>query len=144
MTMRPYYLLDTNIISEPSRAKPDSSVLEKLKMYATYSAISSITVAEIQKGICTLPDGIKKDRLAIFLNEEILPLYTQIPFDIHAALIYGSCEASLEAIGKPHQFFDMLIASTAIANNMILVTRNTADFTDIPGLMIENWFEPNP
>lgn len=139
--MRPYYLLDTNIICEGAKKIPDEKVMAKLRKYASVSAVSSITVAEIWKGIQLLPDGHRRDKYMNFFENELRPLYPQIPFDEHSALIYGECEAEEEKKGRPRPQLDLLIAATAIANNMILVTRNTADFEDIPGLMMENWFE---
>ena len=67
-----------------------------------------------------------------------------LPFDSHAAVIYSDVRSRLEKAGKPAPELDMQIASVAIANNLILVTRNIADFKDIQqvsALMLENWFD---
>ncbi|MBQ7509261.1 MAG: type II toxin-antitoxin system VapC family toxin, partial [Spirochaetales bacterium] len=67
-----------------------------------------------------------------------------VPFDEHVAVIYSDLKSRLEKAGCPAPEIDMQIASTAIANNLILVTRNTGDFSNIAevsSLMLENWFE---
>ena len=141
--VRPYYLLDTNIVSEPTKPNANFNVMSKLETYSSVAAVSSVTLAELWKGIRMLPSGSSRQlNLIDFYNEEILALYQEIPFDRHAAIIYGDIFETLKQHGTPKPQFDLLIASTAIANNMILVTHNIKDFEDIPGLMLEDWFTP--
>ena len=69
---------------------------------------------------------------------------TFLGFDGSAAEVYSSIYPKLEGLGRIPQEFDLQIASIAIANNLILVTRNTKDFESIcqvSNLMLENWFE---
>ena len=71
-------------------------------------------------------------------------MYSFKDFDLHAASIYSDIKSRLERIGKIPSELDLQIASVAIANNLILVTRNVQDFSDIAensALMLENWFE---
>ncbi len=139
--MRPYYLLDTNIISEPTQKVQNKNVINNLRDKVAVCAISAITLAEVAKGAYLLPPGKRQDSFIEFYNEEVKALYQCIPFDEFSAQIYGEIQADMIHKGRPRPQLDLLIAATAIANNMILVTRNTADFEDIPGLMMENWFE---
>ena len=70
-------------------------------------------------------------------------MYEIVPFDASCASIYSDILQRLKENGTPAPKLDMLIAATAIANNLILVTRNTADFEPIAkvsNLMMENWF----
>ena len=79
-----------------------------------------------------------------FYMNTVLGSYKIIPFDDHAASIYSDIKSRLDEIGKPAPELDMQIASVAIANNSILVTRNTKDFEfigQISSLMLENWFK---
>jgi tRNA(fMet)-specific endonuclease VapC len=65
-----------------------------------------------------------------------------LPFDPAAALAYGQIIAQCGwARGRD---YDRMIAAHAISSNSVLVTNNTADFSDIPGLSIENWVEISP
>ena len=71
-------------------------------------------------------------------------MYEFYDFDIHAAAVYSDIKSRLESLGKMPSELDLQIASVAIANNLILVTRNIQDFLAIQensALMLENWFE---
>ena len=138
------YLLDTNIISEPSKPMPNKNVLQKIADNLEYSCISSVTWAETLSGIKTMPDGKRKTSLFDYFVESVQKQFDILPFDANAANIYSDLYERLKAKGTPAQRFDLLIAAIAISNNLILVTRNVSDFKDIAAnsnLMIENWFE---
>lgn len=138
------YLLDTNIISEPSKSMPDSAVTEKILENIEYSCISSIVWAELLSGIKSLPDGSRKVMLQEYATNQIQKMYDILPFDDFAASIYSDLISRLKPKGKLPPKLDLMIASTAIANNLILVTRNTVDFhsiKEVSNLMLENWFE---
>ena len=68
-------------------------------------------------------------------NEIIFEQFQILPFDQHAAIIYSDLYPKLESIGKIPPDFDLQIASIAIANNLILVTRNTKDFSAISSVL---------
>ena len=109
-----------------------------------YAVISAITWAESLTGVKRIPEGKKKEALLNFYNEIIFEQFQILPFDQHAATIYSDLYPKLESIGKIPPDFDLQIASIAIASNLILVTRNTKDFSaisSVSNLMIENWFE---
>ena len=138
------YLLDTNIISEPAKAKANPVVTEKILENIEYSCISSVVLAETLSGIKSLPDGKRKDMLFDYAINQIQKLYEILPFDDFSASIYSDLVSRLQTKGKMPQKLDLMIASTAISNNLILVTRNTSDFQpikEVSNLMLENWFE---
>ena len=137
------YLLDTNIISEPTKSNANPVVTEKILENIEYSCISSVVWAETLSGIKSLPDGNRKDMLFDYAINQIQKLYEILPFDDFAASIYSDLISRLQTKGKMPQKLDLMIASTAIANNLILVTRNTSDFQpikEVSNLMLENWF----
>ena len=138
------YLLDTNIISEPTKISPNENVLQKLADNLEYSSISAVTWAEMLAGIKALPEGKRKNGLFDYSIEYIQKQYEILSFDASAANIYSDLYERLKSKGTPAQRFDLLISSITISNNLILVTRNISDFTTIvenSNLMIENWFE---
>lgn len=138
------YLLDTNIISEPTKTQASDKVIQKLAENLEYSGISSIVWAETLTSVKQLPDGKRKTGLFDYLVENVQKIYEIIPFDASCASIYSDLAQKLKETGSPAPQFDLLIAATAIANNLILVTRNTQDFeaiAKVSNLMIENWFE---
>lgn len=141
--MRWIYLLDTNIISEIRQMRPEPSVLQLFMERKNYSVISSITWAESLNGLKRLPEGRKKEALSSYYYEIIKEQFQILGFDGSAAEVYSSLYPKLEGLGRVPQEFDLQIASIAIANNLILVTRNTKDFESIcqvSSLMLENWF----
>ena len=95
-------LLDTNIISEPLRPKPDSAVIAWLDRQPVETLyLSSITVAELRFGIAILPEGGKKRLLLKQLEETVLPVFSDriLDFDIEAAVAYAEVRATARAAG---------------------------------------------
>jgi tRNA(fMet)-specific endonuclease VapC len=64
--------------------------------------------------------------------------YTVLPFDGAAARVFGEVRRTLMSAGKPIGPFDTMVAATALANNLILGTHNTAEFSRVPGLTLED------
>ena len=95
-------------------------------------------------GVKKLPSCKKKDDLFSFCVDFIQSNFEIVPFDLHASWIHSDIRQCLESKGKKAPLADSMIAATAIANNLVLVTRNTKDFDEIKEvstLMVENWFE---
>ena len=137
------YLLDTNVISELARPCPNQNVVSKVLRNYRLSALPSPVWGECIYGLKRLPESRKKEILTDFYINTVLETFTLLPFDSHAAVIYADIRSRLEKVGKPATELDMQIAAVAIANNLILVTRNTIDFKDIrqvSALILENWF----
>lgn len=142
--MKTVYLLDTNIISEFVKPKPDSSVLMRFDCNKRLCAISAITWQELIYGFNRMPEGKRKASIENFLYN--LKQNTQIiPYDSFAAQICGELQADFGQHGITLPYHDSQIAATAISNGMILVTHNTADFQEIHDrafLHLEDWFKP--
>lgn len=138
------YLLDTNIISEPSKPEPNHLVTDKIFENIEYSAICSVVWAEALAGVKSMPDGKRKERRWNYWVNHVQRLYEILPFTDFAASIYADLMARLKEKGTVLPKLDLMIAATAISNNLILVTRNIADFKpiqEVSNLMLENWFE---
>ena len=138
------YLLDTNIISEPTKPSPSESVMNSIAENFDHSCICSVIWAEILTGIKCLADDKRKNALLNYYLNTIQKAYEILPFDSFAASIYSDLVERLKNKGNPLPKLDLMIAATAISNNLILVTRNTADFEpikEVSNLMTENWFE---
>ena len=141
--MRPVYLLDTNVISELVKPKPNSSILEKLVENDKYCAICSTVWQESIYGYETMPEGKRKNKVATYLAR-IKGSYDIIPYDTFASQICGEIRARCKEAGSPAPFYDSQIAATAIANGMVLITHNTEDYQSLienSTLKIEDWWE---
>ena len=142
--MQPIYLLDTNILSEITKPNPNRSVVKKVIENKHISTIASVTFEEMLYGVKRLPASKKQSDLLSFNINFIQANYEIIPFDVHASWVLSDIRQRLEANGKRAPLADAMIAATAIANNLILVTRNIKDFESIRevfSLMIEDWSE---
>ena len=126
------YLIDTNIAIH-ARDGTDA-VLAKLAEHDGEVLLSALSLAELQRGVYRDPSltAIRQARLEVLLRG--LPV---LPFDASAAVAYGRIIAQCGwARGRD---YDRMIAAHAISSRSILVTNNLTDFSDIPGLSMENW-----
>ena len=142
--VRPYYLLDTNMVSEIMKPNPDKNVISKISEYEKLIALPSTVWTELMFGVNTMPDGKRKDFIFSKLVDDIQAAYEIIQYDNHAAWIQADIRSRLQENGTPVDFPDTQIASIAVSNGMILVTRNKKHFEPIQKispLMLENWFE---
>ena len=142
--IRPYYLLDTNIISEMFRPKPNPLVFNKLEEYEKLCSLPSTAWNELLFGVNIMASGKKRDYIFSKLVDDIQANYEIIQYDNHAAWIHADIRSRLKEQGIGIDFQDSQIASIAVSNNMILVTRNIKHFESIQKvspLMLENWFE---
>jgi len=135
------YLLDTNIISETRKPNCEPGVKKFLDGLAGEDLyICSITVGEICYGIEKLPAGKKKHELYIWLYSKLPEWFygRVISMDTEVMTEWGKIRANT---ARALPAADAMIASAAISHHMTLVTRNTADFIGIEGLMLINPWE---
>lgn len=140
--MNKMYLLDTNIVSEFSKQRPNENVLALYEARKNLCAISAVTWQELVFGVSKMPEGTIKDSIADF-TENLKENIEIIPYDEFSADICGQLSGTCAKSGKNLPCLDTQIAATAIANGMVLVTRNTADFAEAAErsfLKLENWF----
>jgi tRNA(fMet)-specific endonuclease VapC len=131
------YLLDTNICIYLIKQKP-SKVLARFSTLALSDiGISSITVAELEYGVCKSQQQ-EKNRSA--LMQFLIPLEI-VEFDQTAATLYGSIRSDLESRGLVIGSMDMLIAAHALSLGVTLVSNNVREFSRIASLSLENWVE---
>ena len=97
--------------------------------------VCSIVKAEMYAGAMKSNDPARtRSKQQAFLAQ-----FISLPFDDAAAEVYAIIRTHLEAQGTPIGPYDLQIAAIALANNLILVTHNTREFSRIPGLMLEDW-----
>ncbi|MSP59724.1 MAG: type II toxin-antitoxin system VapC family toxin [Myxococcales bacterium] len=131
------YLLDTDAVSEPARRRPSARFLKKVAAHSSELAISSVTVGEIVFGARRVAGG---ERYLDYLRDAVLPHMPVLPIDLAVASRYGEVRATLEAAGKPLPDLDLLIAATALAHGLELVTGNHRHFRRVAGLELPDWF----
>ena len=117
------YLLDTNLLCKQAHPRARNWIVQ----HQLQIAIASMTVAEIAQGIEALPRGRRRTKLEGFLNE-LMEDYPVLPFDTAVALTWGTYVAKAK---RPLPARDSIIAATALANNLEIVTENTNDFIGV-------------
>jgi len=130
------YLLDTNIISNVVKPTPSETLLTWMGEQADKDLfISSLTIAEIRRGILEKPAGRERNQLdARFSGPEgpSAPFARRVlSFDERAALIWARLMAEGSAKGKPRSALDTIIAAVAQANDYVVVTDNEKDFAGV-------------
>ena len=133
------YLLDTNIVSETIRRNPNKTLISWLDQIPGEALfVSVLTLGEIRKGVETLADRKRREKLRLWLEHE-LPTWFEdrvLPVDLAVADRWGRL---LAEVGRPVPTIDSLLAATALHHELRLVTRNAKDF-DYPGLDVINPF----
>lgn len=137
------YLLDTCVISElVKRGNPDSGVVGWLNQQDEDRLfLSSITLGEIQAGISKLPDSARRLELISWLDNDLRHRFASriLPVDLEVALVWGSKRGELARSGVTLPFADSLIAATAMAHGMTVVTRNVADLQRCGAMTLNPW-----
>ena len=132
------WMVDTDLLSERAKRQPDPRVLKWLEENATEIYTSSHVIAEIQAGVSLLPEGAKRRALQGWLHGLVEAMEGRIlNFNTSVAVVWGRQEADLSRKGCLMPMPDSFIAATARRHNLIIVTRNTADFKR-PGLKVFN------
>jgi tRNA(fMet)-specific endonuclease VapC len=130
------HLLDSDICSAHMR-RP-GGLAHRFVQYAGGIAISSVTLAELFAGAYKRPQPAK----LLSLIHDILQDVAVIEFDAVCAQQFGQVRGGLLQQGVSVPTFDLLIASTALTHNLTLVTHNTADYQNVPGLRLDDWLIP--
>jgi len=130
------YLLDTNIISDVTKASPSESLLAWMAAQNDDDLyISSLTVAEIRRGVLEKPAGKRRDQLEAWFGgpegPQALFAGRVLPFDDTAGLIWPRLMAEGKAKGRLRSALDMIVAAIAEANGCVVVTDNEKDFVGI-------------
>ena len=136
------YLLDTNVVSEWAKSRPDAGVVDWLTGVDEDRAfLSVVTSAEIRQGIERMPDAARRNRLAAWLVGQLLPRFEGRVLAIDAAVAdgWGRLMARAQASGRPVGVMDCFLAATADAFDLTLVTRNTSDFEPFNLRIVNPW-----
>ena len=130
------HLLDTNICSAHMR-RP-AGLAHRFFQYAGGIAISTVVLAELYAGAYKHPNPAK----LLVLIRDLLDEVAVVDFDSACAEQYGKLRGTLLQQGISVPTADLMIASVALVYDLTLVTHNTADFRNIPGLRLVDWLKP--
>ena len=136
------FLLDTNVISELIRPKPDAKVVQWIgETDESILFLSVLTVGEIRDGIERLDVGRRRGRLESWLEIDLRARFRDriLPIDEAIAERWGALSEIAVAKGKPIPVIDGLLAATAIHHDLMLVTRNGSDVAGTGVPIVNPW-----
>ncbi len=120
-------LVDANVLSEPTKPRPDAGVVEWLRRNEREIAVDPIVLGEVNFGIFILPRGKRRTLLERWFDDGVRRIQC-LPWEARTGLVWAELLADLRARGRSMPIKDSLIAATALTHNLPVATRNRADF----------------
>lgn len=133
------YLVDANVLSEPTKPRPEGAVIAWLRKNQSEIVVDSVILGEIRLGILRLPKGRKRDHLLRWFEEGIGKVVC-LPWDRDIAMRWAELIVEVQKAGRTLPLFDSMIAATALTYGLQIVTRNCRDFENL-GVDVINPFE---
>lgn len=138
------WLLDTMVVSETSRRRPDARIARWITQQPDDElAISVLTIGEIRKGVITARDPDHRRRLVEWFMREFEPGFSRVALPVTSAIAYEWGHLTADAANRRRVLpaVDGLIAATAAVHGLTVVTRNVRHFEDL-GVPVLNPWEP--
>lgn len=136
------YLLDTCLISELVKKEPNPSVVAWLDEQDEQKLfLSVLNLGELQKGISKLPESTRKSELQAWIALDLVERFDGriIEVDLETALCWGRIQGETEQTGVKLPVMDSLIAATAAAHGLVVVTRNVRDMERCGATVCNPW-----
>lgn len=121
------FLVDANVLSEPTRTTPSLAVVEWLRRHERELTVDPIILGEVRFGILLLPRGKRRARLEQWFDAGVQRLNC-LPWDAETGLRWAQLLADLRATGGAMPIKDSLIAATALVHGLTVATRNSSGF----------------
>lgn len=141
------WLLDTNILSELRRPKPERKVVAFVRVQALDRLfVSTVTLAEIRFGIELLPDAVQRTELADWLVHKVRPMFEQrvLPISEDILVKWRLLVEEGRKAGHTYSQPNLFIAATALHHGLTVVTRDTADYAKAHVPLLNPWIDPAP
>ena len=135
------YLVDANVLSEPTKKVPDAKVVEWLRDDEHEIAVDPIILGEVRFGILLLRNGRRRTSLERWFNAGVQKLRC-LPWEAETGLKWAELLASLRTTGRAMPIKDSLIAATALIHDLTVVTRNRIDFEKAGVRIIDPFSDP--
>ena len=134
-------ILDSNVVSEIMRPKPDERVIAWLDHQPRSSIwTTSITVFEIRFGLNIMPSGKRREVYTRGFDNLLARIDGRVaPFDTEAAEYASTLMASRKERGSPREYRDTMIAGIVLAQRATLATRNVSHFDDLSSPIVNPW-----
>jgi predicted nucleic acid-binding protein len=133
------YLVDANVLSEPTKPQPITQVIDWLRVNERQLVVDPIVLGEIRFGIHIMRASARRRQLEHWFTEGIEKIQC-LPWQAATGLRWAKLLADLRVAGRAMPIKDSLIAATALFHDLTMVTRNTRDFVNA-GLKVLDPFE---
>jgi predicted nucleic acid-binding protein len=134
------YLVDANILSEPTKPSPNVKVIDWLRTHEREIVVDPIILGEIRFGIHLLPAGNRRRRLERWFSEGVEKMHCLV-WDAATGLRWAKLLADLRARGESMPIKDSLIAATALVHGLTVATRNKRDFMRTDAKIVDPFIE---
>lgn len=121
------YLVDANVLSEPTRPAPNATVIDWLRDHQSDLVVDSIIMGELCIGVQALPSGRKRKRLEQWF-EALAEAVECLTWDVTISRRWARLVVDLKRKGDPVLLLDGMIAATALTHGLTVATRNVLDF----------------
>jgi toxin FitB len=121
------FLVDANVLSEPTKERPAPSVVDWLSRHETDIVVSPIILGELEYGILSMPSGRRRTRLLNWFSRGVGHLHV-LEIDRETSHTWAALLATLKRKGRAMPLKDSLIAATALQHRLTVATRNTIDY----------------
>lgn len=121
------FLVDANVLSEPTRAAPNQAVVDWLRRHEADVAVDPVILGEVRFGILLLPKGTRRTRLERWFDAGVQRLHC-LTWEAETGLRWAELLAGLRASGRAMPIKDSLIAASALVHGLTVATRNRTDF----------------
>lgn len=133
-------VLDTNVLSEPLRERPDEGVLAWLSAVDADVTATTVSVGELLVGARRLPPGRRRDGLLAAIDGIVTAFEDQVlPYDLGAARRYATMQEDRRSAGRPLSTEDGMIAAICAEHGAALATRNVRDFDGLGVALVNPW-----
>jgi predicted nucleic acid-binding protein len=137
------YVVDANVLSEPTKKVPDSKVVDWLRENEREIVVDPIILGELRFGILLLRSGRRRAGLERWFDAGVQRLRC-VPWEAETGLRWAQLLASLRTAGRAMPIKDSLIAATALVHDLTVVTRNRIDFEKAGVRIIDPFGDPKP
>jgi len=132
------YLVDANVLSEPTKPSPDPMVVEWLRHNEREIVVDPVILGEVRFGILLLTKGKRRTALERWFDAGVRRLHC-LPWEAETGLRWAALLAHLRATGRAMPIKDSLIAATALVHGLVVATRNRTDFEQAGVRIVDPW-----
>ena len=136
------FLLDTNVISETVRPRPDRTVLHWIEAQTPSDLfLAAQTIGELVRGARKVREQARRERFERWIEQDLARQFDGriLPFDASAVAVWGRLMADGDRAGHRPSAADAQIAAAAIQHDLTLVTRNVKDFRSFDIQLLDPW-----